>query len=380
MAEEDLDSASQFSSAPQAFVAIDQCQGLRLDAKKDNESEVTIIEQLKASNAGNFNRKNEEEDGNYIIHLGVGEASKQIFEDFVKMKQTQNFNTNPDFLKWLLEVGETSVLESSSSTDKDVKNDGRKKIDKTNITEDFVVTEVCKKKIDDTNIMEDLIVTEDEEYGAFIISPEQQMGKEEGANLNSPALGNSCDQVNTANKTSDEILYDRFIKHLTKRKETVQKEKDMENKSNKTNKRMINVNVKVLIEDTEFPRVVEQAKCIQHNSNFEFDLSSVKKLRQFPSKFTKFDRERHEELEKLERTVNKNNAVTDESPTKQNNGKGVKRKTLPSVITIPIKIQAPVTDVQAKLIESKQLISIAKLNEKIPVALETEGDKEVKKV
>ena len=380
MAEEDLDSTSQYSGAPQTFVTIDECQGLRLDVKKDSESEVTIIEQLKTSDASNLKRKNEEEDGNYIIHVGVGEASKQIFEDFVKMKQTQNFNSNPDFLKWLLNVRETPVLESSNSTNKDVKNGGRKKIDKTNITEDFVVAEVCRKKIDDTNIMEDLIVVEDDEYGGFIISSEQQVGKE-GSNLNSPAIGNSCDEVNTAKKSSDEILYDRFIKHLTKRKEAVQKEKDMENKSNKTNKRIINVNVKVLVEDTEFPRVVEQAKCIQHNSSFEIDLSSVKKLRQFPSKFTKFDKERHEELEKLERTVNKNNIVTDESPKKQNNGKGVKRKTqLPAVITIPIKVQAPVTDIQAKLIESKQLISIPRLNEKIPVALETEEDSEVKNV
>ena len=50
------------------------------------------------------------------------------------------------------------------------------------------------------------------------------------------------------------------------------------------------------------------------------------------------------------------------------------------MIPIPIKIQAPVTDIQAKLIESKQLISIPKLNEKIPVALETQEDSELKKV
>ena len=377
MAEEDLDSTSQFFGAPQDFITIDQCQGLRLDAKEDSQSEVTVIEQLKKTDASNLKRKKEEEDCNYIIHLGIGEASKHIFEDFVEMKQTQNFNTNPDFLKWLLDVRKTSVLESSNSTNKDTKNDGRKKIDKTNITKDFVVTEVRRKKIDDTNIMEDLIVVEDDEYGGFIISPEKQVGEEEGGNLNSPAIGNSC-EVDTVNKSSDEILYDRFIKHLTKTKESVQKEKNMENKSNKNNKRFINV--KVLVEDTEFPRVVEQAKCIQHNSSFEIDLSSVKKLRQFPSKFTKFDKERHEELEKLERTVKKNNII-DESPKNPNNGKGVKRKTqLPAVIPIPIKIQAPVTDIQAKLIESKQLISIPKLNEKIPVALETQEDSELKKV
>lgn len=377
MAEEDLDSTSQFFGAPQDFITIDQCQGLRLDAKEDSQSEVTVIEQLKKTDASNLKRKKEEEDCNYIIHLGIGEASKHIFEDFVEMKQTQNFNTNPDFLKWLLDVRKTSVLESSNSTNKDTKNDGRKKIDKTNITKDFVVTEVRRKKIDDTNIMEDLIVVEDDEYGGFIISPEKQVGEEEGGNLNSPAIGNSC-EVDTVNKSSDEILYDRFIKHLTKTKESVQKEKNMENKSNKNNKRFINV--KVLVEDTEFPRVVEQAKCIQHNSSFEIDLSSVKKLRQFPSKFTKFDKERHEELEKLERTVKKNNII-DESPKNQNNGTGVKRKTqLPAVIPIPIKIQAPVTDIQAKLIESKQLISIPKLNEKIPVALETQEDSELKKV
>ena len=344
MAEEDLDSTSQFFGAPQDFITIDQCQGLRLDAKEDSQSEVTVIEQLKKTDASNLKRKKEEEDCNYIIHLGIGEASKHIFEDFVEMKQTQNFNTNPDFLKWLLDVRKTSVLESSNSTNKDTKNDGRKKIDKTNITKDFVVTEVRRKKIDDTNIMEDLIVVEDDEYGGFIISPEKQVGEEEGGNLNSPAIGNSC-EVDTVNKSSDEILYDRFIKHLTKTKESVQKEKNMENKSNKNNKRFINV--KVFVEDTEFPRVVEQAKCIQHNSSFEIDLSSVKKLRQFPSKFTKFDKERHEELEKLERTVKKNNII-DESPKNQNNGKGVKRKTqLPAVIPIPIKIQAPVTDIQA---------------------------------
>ena len=98
MAEEDLDSTSQFFGAPQDFITIDQCQGLRLDAKEDSQSEVTVIEQLKKTDANNLKRKKEEEDCNYIIHLGIGEASKHIFEDFVQMKQTQNFNTNPDFL------------------------------------------------------------------------------------------------------------------------------------------------------------------------------------------------------------------------------------------------------------------------------------------
>ena len=91
--------------------------------------------------------------------------------------------------------------------------------------------------------------------------------------------------------TSDEIVYNRFVKHLTKKAEINKQQKELINKKRNAKSKQKNKDIDKdieILEDTNFSRVVQQAKSIKNPNLKEIEMSSIKKLRQFYSYFTTF--------------------------------------------------------------------------------------------
>jgi len=234
-----------------------------------------------------------------VLWLGRCHESRKVFNDFQQFKHLQKFNTNWELIQWLLKVGE-KVIEQIHEK----KDGGTNNID---------------SSAGDKNLSAYWVQDGDQRKLVLVPSYEDSNHGAQGANnqnnvindyIDNDYINNEVTMTTNDNESetvcADEIIYQRYKKYLNKRdqeKQQTNKTLTIKQKSPVLKNQKRKQSHDQLIEDTDFIRVVKQAKFLKDFKLKDMNVESIKRLRHYPSKFSKFDFERIKELEKLENTL-----------------------------------------------------------------------------